>query len=110
VNFILPKKIANDLWRAGDPAWSEPGLRPRGVSPLLHWWWTAWVLGYVASTVAEKLYSDADSISEIRSGVIAYIVSDALWIVAAALAWFIVKNVTQRLESLPPPLPGPAQT
>jgi hypothetical protein len=106
VNLILPKKIANDLWRAGDPAWSQRELRPQEVSPLVHWWWAAWVLWYIASGVAERLYDRAETISAIRGGVMAYIVSDAVWLVAAVLATFVVRGATERLTSLPPRTPA----
>ncbi len=54
LNVFRPKQIANDIWRASDPA-AEPrqGWRERPVAPLLHWWWAIWLL----SSIVERLGS-----------------------------------------------------
>jgi hypothetical protein len=48
-NLVLPKQMANDLWRAGDPSMqpNDPGWQGRPVAPLLHWWWAFYLVGSV---------------------------------------------------------------
>ncbi len=45
-NLVIPKLLANDVWRAGDPdlAPGERNWQARRVAPLVHWWWALYLV------------------------------------------------------------------
>jgi uncharacterized protein DUF4328 len=51
VSLVIPKQIANDLWRAG-----EGGAR---VPAVVHWWWALFLLSSVLGGFAGSAMGDA---------------------------------------------------
>ncbi len=100
------KQVVNDVWRAGgrDAADAEPGA-------LLGLWWTAFIVSnWVGGVAARSVFGDQTP-EEIRSGDIAYLVSDGIDIIGAILAIYVVRMASDRLDdrarSLPQPSPEP---
>lgn len=55
LNLFRPKQIADDIWRASDPSLPEnpTNLWLSGkVAPIVHWWWTVWIVGAFAPLFA----------------------------------------------------------
>jgi hypothetical protein len=98
LNLWRPKEIINDVWRAG-------GTQPPA---LLAWWWAAFLItGWLGNIAVRAGFSD-DTPEDIRTGSIAYLVSDLVDAVAAVLAIFVAIAVTRRVErarELHPPEP-----
>lgn len=100
LNLFRPKQIVNDTWRAADPdrAVDAPSSwRDRPLSPLLNWWWAMWLLtGFVANYSYRLPF---ETVEEDRVFTTADIVSSAVSIVAAVLAWLVVRRTTARQEA-----------
>lgn len=101
LNLFRPKQIANDIWRGSDPdlpreadavGWHEgriPGL-------LFGLWWALWLVTNWAGVWAGR--GNADTISELKSESIGYLVSDTTDLVAALLCAAVVAAATRRQE------------
>jgi Domain of unknown function (DUF4328) len=102
LSLFRPKQVMNDIWRGSGPA-GETDLRSRPVSPLLHWWWAAWLLTTWVSQVAFRAsFEDGDFVSDpedLRSQSIAYAISDVVDVVAGILAILVIRAVTARVEA-----------
>jgi Domain of unknown function (DUF4328) len=106
LNLWRPKQIVNDIWRAGgrDASDKEPGW-------LLLSWWLIFLVANWAANVGVRTLGD-DTWEELRTGTIAYLISDSLDVVGAILAIVVVRTATDRLDrraaETPPPEPEPA--
>jgi hypothetical protein len=93
LNLWRPKQIVNDLWRAGGS---------RGAPEPLPWWlnvwWGAWMLAGAAGQVAQRRMVEQDTIDQLRTADLLYIVSDSIDAIVAAIAIFVVLRITDRLD------------
>ncbi|WP_258314704.1 DUF4328 domain-containing protein [Streptomyces sp. Act143] len=103
VNLWYPRRIALDIWNASSP-WSAP--RPHG---LVNTWWTFWIVSLLSGRAASTAYRKAESADEIRDAVGQLMFSDAVDVVAAALAVAVVLrlNRMQYAKALAGPAPAP---
>jgi uncharacterized protein DUF4328 len=111
-NLVVPKKIANDIYRGSDPEmpYRDPGFLQRPVSPLLHWWWAAWLLSSILDQFASPDTLDAENAASFGDQMRRYLVADAFEIVAVALAIAVIVKITRRSEErrrrFPDGIPG----
>jgi uncharacterized protein DUF4328 len=104
-----PKQILNDVWRAGgrDAADAEPGA-------LLGLWWTAFLIANWAANISSRTLFGDQTPEELRNGTIALAVSDAVDVVGAILAIFVVMGAGARLDgraaALAPEPEGPPES
>ena len=101
LNLWRPKQIANDIWRASEvdaPPDQGDAWRERPVSPLVTWWWAAWVAGGIVGNTVLRLSFRSDTPEALRDAVSADILALVLDIVAAVLAILVVRAVTARQE------------
>ncbi|MDA0172338.1 DUF4328 domain-containing protein [Solirubrobacter taibaiensis] len=91
LNLWRPKKIVNDIWRAGQNP-GDPGF-------LLIAWWLLWLANGFVSSSARGAYSNADTPEEWRTGIIRYLVADGLGALAALLAVLVVIKLTRNLNA-----------
>jgi hypothetical protein len=100
--LIIPKQIANDIWRASDPsAPPEQGVswRTRAVPPLLTFWWILWIASiYVGNQELRTAFSE-DTPENLQNGDYIDIASAVLDIGAAALAIAVVVALTRRQQA-----------
>lgn len=104
VNLWFPRRVTLDIWNASSP-WGVP--RPHG---LVNTWWTFWVIALLSGRSAFAAQRDAESAEEIRSAAGQMLFSDAVDVVAAALAIAVVLRLTrmQHTKALQGPGPLPA--
>jgi hypothetical protein len=109
-NMFIPKQLANDVWRAGDPALrqGDPNWQARPVSPLLHWWWALWLSSSAAAYIAGRLQSGAETFDAFRPGVLVDAASQVLGILAALAAIAVITRATKRQETRARVLDAPA--
>jgi hypothetical protein len=107
LNLWRPKKIVNDVWRAGDPSGAPHAAR---LPALLNLWWAGWILTSVLAQVAARLAFRQDTLEELRTVDAWYIASDATDVVVALLALLVVRRITRRLEARGAEAPPPAAT
>ena len=100
LNLWRPKQIANDIWRGSDPALPRPagpGAWRDGAIPglLFGVWRFLWLFSGVTS--GPGLFG-GESIDELQTQSIGYLVSDTLTAAAAALCAVVVSRITERQE------------
>lgn len=104
MNLFRPKQMVNDVWRAGgtDVQDAQPGW-------LLLLWWLLWLVGNWVVNAGARMYTNAETAEELRTGTILYMVSDTLSVIGAVLAILVVRQATDRLDAkaaaAPPPRP-----
>lgn len=99
-NFVLPKQVTNDLWRASDPeAPPATNVEGRPVSPLIDIWWGLWLLGAILGRVLLNTESPEsfDELDGLINTVRLEIGAQLLVVVSAVLAVLIVRHITERL-------------
>jgi hypothetical protein len=99
LNLWRPKQIANEIWRASDP--EHPNEHPPEDAPVwgaLTLWWFFWLASNFASQVATRLAFQGDTAESLQNSTAAYLVGDALDIVAAVLAIAVIQSITVRQE------------
>jgi Domain of unknown function (DUF4328) len=81
-NLVIPKQLANDLWRAGGPSCSRGTRVGRGG----------------LSSLAGNLIGDAGSIGAMNTAVAIDATAQALWIAAALTGTGVIGRSTERQE------------
>jgi len=101
VNLIIPKHLANDVWRAGDPDLTsgEPGWRKRRVATPVHWWWAAYLVGGALVRLGTSMLGNAAGFEDARDAVIVDALGQALMVAAALAAIWVIRHSTQRQET-----------
>jgi eukaryotic-like serine/threonine-protein kinase len=102
VGLILPKQIANDIWRASDPEErSDLGTLWQGdeVPALYQWWWSFFVVGSLIGNAAFRAELAADDIDGYRRAAVVTIASDFVDVVGATLAVLVIRRTTDRQEA-----------
>ncbi len=89
VHFWFPRRIALDVWDASSP-WNAP--RPHG---LVNAWWALWLVSTALTQAGNRMYSRAESPSEVQRAVGQTLFSDAVDIAAAVLAAVFVLTLTR---------------
>jgi uncharacterized protein DUF4328 len=101
-NFIIPKQLANDMWRASDPKLpveQEGRWKYESVPAVVHVWWITWLLRAalaVASGAAERVAIDNLDISGVQTAVRLAALSELLLVVAGVALIIVIKNVAAR--------------
>ncbi|MFF2860316.1 DUF4328 domain-containing protein [Streptomyces rubiginosohelvolus] len=92
-NFWFPYRVASGVWEASAQTRPDGGRRTVPRTPL-NLWWGAWVVSLLCTQAAERLWEGAEEAEAIvrAGGLLA--ASNAVDIVAAALAVLYVRAVT----------------
>jgi hypothetical protein len=105
-----PKQIINDVWRAGS---ASPYAEERPPVLLLAWW-LSWVASTLLAQAAGRAAFGQDTVDELRTADILYIVSDTWDAIVAVMAVAVVHRVTRHLDekaaAVPAPEPAPPVT
>jgi hypothetical protein len=102
VGLILPKRLANDVWRASDPdERPDQGTLWQGdeVPALYQWWWGFFVAGSLLGNAAFRADLAADDIDGYRRAAAVTIASDLVDVVGATLAVLVIRRTTARQEA-----------
>jgi hypothetical protein len=102
VGLILPKQIANDIWRASDPEERpDQGTLWQGddVPALYQWWWGFFVVGSLLGNAAFRADLAADDLDGYRRAAAVTIASNLVDIVGATLAVLVIRRTTDRQEA-----------
>ncbi|MFC9247283.1 DUF4328 domain-containing protein [Streptomyces sp. NPDC057136] len=93
-NFWLPRRIAGGIWTASAQTNTDGSWRTVSQAPM-NLWWGVWVFSVLISRFASKRYEQAELPQEIMDAAGMVLASDALDIVAAALAIHFVRTLTR---------------
>ena len=107
--LIVPYRVVKEIWLGSYP---QPGGQGAGawrdapVSPLLGWWWAAWVTGSVMGYVARGIFDDAEAVRELIRSSWMFLAAESLWLVAGmmlfVLVWQVTSNQEKKRGALPP--------
>lgn len=102
VGLILPKQIANDIWRASNPdRRPDQGTLWQGADtpPLYQWWWGFFVVGSLLGNASFRAELAADDIDGYRRAAAVAIASNLVDIVGAVLCVLVIRRTTTRQEA-----------
>ena len=108
-NWIRPKQVVNDIWRAGEAGIEvrDGSWRDRPVSQLLHWWWAVWVATAILGIVAFVVGWDTDAVlggapdyERAQEAATITAVGMLCSIAAAILACIMIRRITDRDDRL----------
>lgn len=101
LNLVRPVRITTDIWQASEPAMNEAVGTPWGSqpsSPLIGFWWAAWIVANYASNIAIRLSFSGDDLDSLAASSLAWVVTDSLNVILDALAIALVWRITSRQE------------
>ena len=103
MNLFRPYQVTREIWRGSHPsvtrqdpqAWHSAAL-----TPILGWWWGIWLASnFVLLGAWRALTSDDVAAEELITANYFSLASDALTIVAAVLAFMLVRGITANQEA-----------
>jgi hypothetical protein len=99
-NLWMPYRVAVDMWGAATPLPTDGEPYRAPVWPV-NLWWGLFVSSTLLSRFASSRYTDAESLTELRTAVTQYMAADVLEIAAAAAAVYFAVRLTamQRLKA-----------
>lgn len=99
-NLVKPYQAVREVWFESDPevgsneqTFLSASLRTAPV--YVGVWWALWLISNFVSNVAGRIY-DPDTMSDVESGALIFIIPSAISIIAAILAIMVVKDITSR--------------
>lgn len=103
LNLVRPYQIVRETWKKSDPgvdhsggfADDGPAARP---ATLVGVWWGFWLVANVVGNVEGRLAGDAETPDQLASAAAFGVVSNALTLAAAALAFLVVKTIDRMQE------------
>lgn len=116
VNLAVPYRAVREVWQKSWPA-DEVFLSAPSPPATFPIWWTFWLLSCFAGNISIRLSFNENAPE--TAGTIVSIVSDAVSIVAAVFAFFVVDAIDKKQEETsrkvnfegpagpPPPMPFP---
>jgi Protein kinase domain/Domain of unknown function (DUF4328) len=111
LSLFRPKQLLNDIWRASDPG-LPPDMgdrwRHRPVSPLLGWWWLAFLASILVRSITTEAVHAAASVMTLgllpsqldrfQASADVQVLADLLTVLAGLLALGVVRRTTMRQE------------
>ncbi|MGI9623909.1 MAG: DUF4328 domain-containing protein [Acidimicrobiales bacterium] len=106
LNLVRPKQIVDDIWRSSDPELEvtrprrgSADWKDRPVSPLLHWWWAAYVMIALVALMATLTNAGASaSFADSRRSAGWLTAAEIVELVAGILAFVVVTKTSRRME------------
>ena len=102
LNLVRPKQIADDIWRASDPALpAQPGAswKQQRVPFLLHGWWALFILSNLLGWASLRGGLAATTPQELWTASAVTMAGDFLDLPLTILAFWVVAQVTRRQEA-----------
>lgn len=65
---------------------------------LLGGWWALWIASSLTYVISTNMTNAAETVPALSAAISVAIAGDVLWIAAAALAWMVVKRITDALD------------
>lgn len=95
LNLVRPYQVMKELWRASDPEVRPgPGWVNARVSPLVGWWWGAYlVMNFMATIVMRVVLDGGTAAADLRLVTQLDVLASALTIPAAVLAAGVVREI-----------------
>ena len=115
-NLVKPFQAVREVWRKSEPVeYGSEGFvnYHTGTPALVGWWWAFWIISNVAGQASGRASLKAETVNALLMATWVGIVGDALSVIAAVLAIFVVKKIDEMQEAkarqigtqTPPPPP-----
>lgn len=99
-NIFLPYQVMKEMWQSNYHGANEQSeWRDSTVSGLLGWWWGLFLVGGWVGNIAVRIYFRNDDIDSLIMGDWLDIGSSMIWMLSAALAIALVREITAFQES-----------
>jgi uncharacterized membrane protein YeaQ/YmgE (transglycosylase-associated protein family) len=99
LNLVRPVQVVTEIWKASDPnAPTGTGWQNAPGSPLIGFWWLAYVVSSLVGNVAARLATNANTLSQIMTASQMTVASDFVSVGAAILAILVVREIDRRQE------------
>lgn len=96
VSFWYPAMVVTDIWKTSRPGPEQTlDLSRRKGSPLITWWWIAFLVSLLLGRVVSFMLRDPKTLDELRDGATVGTLATLLRISAAVLLVLIVRRVTR---------------
>ena len=82
----------------GPAVMSQAAGRDAPVSPLLGWWWAAWLLSAWVGNVGVQIFLRGQTTDELITGDWLVVVSEVIGILAIVLVFVLVQQITSNQE------------
>ena len=103
MNLFRPYQVTREIWRGSDPSITRQdpqAWQNAPVTPILGWWWGTWLASnFVLLGAWRALTSDDVAAEELITANYFSLASDALTMVAAVLAFMLVRGITANQEA-----------
>ena len=97
-NIVMPYLTMRELWKASDPNAGAVEWKIAPRTPLLPWWWAAWLGIQVPAQIASTVVENNDTPSQIAAS--AWLITFTVLVAAAGiLAITIVRRIDRRQEA-----------
>ena len=91
--IFRPYQVMKEIWIGSIPSTDVNSLRAV-VSPLLGWWWGAWLVSSRLGTATFRGMIGAESADELMTADYLSLVADVISILALVLIFLLVKRIT----------------
>lgn len=103
MNLFKPYQVVREIWRGSDPSVTQQDRQAWQNAPLtamLGWWWAIWIVSSILDSIlVVSLVSNDLTAEQLITWNYWSLVADALIIVAAALAFMLVRAITANQEA-----------
>lgn len=92
-----PYQVVKEVWQGSYPVTGADGpadWRDTPVSPLLGWWWAAWLVSNWLSVITARLFFSGDTVQELIRADWLSVVSNAISLGALALVIVLIRQIT----------------
>mgnify|MGYP001311723013 CR=1 FL=1 len=98
MNLFRPYQVVKEIWKGSDPrvtAEDSSAWRNAPTSVLLGWWWGIWIVSNLINNGVGRVFRSSDtSLDELITADYFSMIGDGLTIVAAVLAFILVRGIT----------------
>lgn len=99
--LFRPYQVMKEVWKGSYPIKglvAQAAWRDAPVSPLLGWWWAAWLLSAWVGNVGVQIFLRGQTTDELITGDWLVVVSEVIGILAIVLVFVLVQQITSNQE------------
>ena len=97
LNLFRPYQVMREIWQVSQ---NPADWEAQPVSPVLGWWWTAWLTSGVLGHILFRIAMSADSVEDLRLATQVSISASCVGLVLCVCAAFLVNSIGRRQEHL----------
>ena len=103
MNLVRPYQVVKEIWQGSNPktlAQGNANWFSAPVTMVLGWWWGIWMLSNLINNGVTRVWlNDGNDVDQLIAADYASLLGDGLTIVAAGLAFYLVRRITANQET-----------